>query len=122
VLIPVLEILHPILFAISLIFAILADAIGLVYNFISKVVEKVTFGRVDMGSIATNNTETLLKQGMNPDSNYDEYKNSNNSTSYSVAGDMYININFSHSFVNGDTREIAIMLRDEIRLAEGKGY
>jgi hypothetical protein len=120
--VPVLKILHPILFAVGLIFAILADAIGYVYNFISKVVKAITFGFVDMGSQPTDNTKTLMDQGVLPDSNYDEYKNSNNSTSYSVAGDMYINISFSHSFVNGDTREIAIMLRDEIRLAEGKGY
>jgi hypothetical protein len=39
-----------------------------------------------------------------------------------VAGDMFININFSHSYVNGDSREIAIMLRNEIRLIEAQGY
>jgi hypothetical protein len=39
-----------------------------------------------------------------------------------VAGDMYIDIHFSHSYVNGDAREIAKMLRDEIRLIEAQGY
>jgi len=45
-------------------------------------------------------------------------------TSYSASGarDIYVNIYFNNSYVNGDAREIALRLRDEIRLAESMGY
>lgn len=45
-------------------------------------------------------------------------------TSYSASGarDIYVNIYFNNSYVNGDAREIALKLRDEIRLAEVLGY
>jgi hypothetical protein len=33
-----------------------------------------------------------------------------------------INIYYEHSYVNGDAREIAIQLRNEIRMAEAAGY
>ena len=41
---------------------------------------------------------------------------------YSGAKDVYINIYFDKSFVNGDAREIALALRKEIQLAEAMGY
>jgi hypothetical protein len=121
-LVPTLKLLQPILYGIGWVFAVLADAIAAAYNFISDVVEGLTFGFVDMGRLAADNRKKMELQGVFSESSYGESQNSNNSTSYSVAGDMYININFSHSYVNGDSREIAIMLRDEIRLAEGAGY
>ncbi|MEM4260534.1 MAG: hypothetical protein QXG00_04820 [Candidatus Woesearchaeota archaeon] len=45
-------------------------------------------------------------------------------TSYSASGarDIYVNIYFNNSYVNGDAREIALKLRDEIKLAEALGY
>jgi len=45
-------------------------------------------------------------------------------TNYSASGarDIYVNIYFQNSYVNGDAREIALRLRDEIRLAEAMGY
>lgn len=42
--------------------------------------------------------------------------------SYTAARDITVNIYYNHSFVNGDAREIAVNLRDEIRLAEALGY
>lgn len=44
------------------------------------------------------------------------------SASYSGARDITVNIYFSQSYVNGDAREIAINLRNEIRSAEALGY
>lgn len=45
---------------------------------------------------------------------------SGGSASYTAAKDVYVNIYFSNSFVNGDAQEIAIMLEKEIRRAEAK--
>lgn len=44
------------------------------------------------------------------------------SASYTAARDIFVNIYYDHSFVNGDAREIAIALRNEIRIAERLGY
>jgi hypothetical protein len=52
----------------------------------------------------------------------DDSENSSDSASYTAARDVVINIYFNHSFVNGDAESIAVMLRDEILLAEAKGY
>lgn len=45
---------------------------------------------------------------------------SGGSASYTAAKDVYVNIYFSNSFVNGDAQEIAIMLKKEIVRAESK--
>jgi hypothetical protein len=116
-----LQILSPFLYLIGIAFSALSDGFAHVYNVVSGIVRGLTFGLVDMGTERTDNVKRF-KENWNSTLDYDQYQNSNNSTSYSVSGDMYININFSHSYVNGDTREIAIMLRDEIRLAERAGY
>lgn len=42
--------------------------------------------------------------------------------SYTAARDIYININYNNSYVNGDAMAIAIDLRDKIREAERMGY
>lgn len=42
--------------------------------------------------------------------------------SYTAARDITVNIYYNHSYVNGDAREIAVNLRDEIILAEALGY
>lgn len=41
--------------------------------------------------------------------------------SYTAARDIYVTINYNNSYVNGDAREIALNLRDEIRSAERLG-
>lgn len=45
---------------------------------------------------------------------------SSGSASYTAAKDIYVNIYFNNSFVNGDAQEIAIMLKKEIARAESK--
>ena len=49
-------------------------------------------------------------------------RKASNSASYTAARDIYITINYSNSYVNGDAREIALNLRNEIRAAEKLGY
>lgn len=44
------------------------------------------------------------------------------SASYSGAKDVYITINYNHSYVNGDAREIALNIQREIKQAEALGY
>lgn len=46
---------------------------------------------------------------------------SGTAASYTAARDVYVTINFDHSFVNGDSREIAISLYNEIKSAERLG-
>ena len=46
---------------------------------------------------------------------------SSSSASYTGAREMYINIFFNNSYVNGDARSISLMLRDEIASAEALG-
>lgn len=41
---------------------------------------------------------------------------------YTGVKDVTINIYYDHSYINGDAREIAINLRQEIKLAEAMGY
>lgn len=46
---------------------------------------------------------------------------SSTTASYNAARDVYVTINYNHSFVNGDAREIALGIRDEILSAERLG-
>lgn len=47
---------------------------------------------------------------------------SSGSNSVTAARDVYVYITYNHSYVNGDTRMIALNIRDEIRRAEKLGY
>jgi F0F1-type ATP synthase assembly protein I len=115
------DILTPILNTVAIFLAILADALGSIWNTIAEIIEKATLGIVDLDRMQTNNYKRMM-ESIEVQQDYNKYQN--NSTSYSVAGDMYININIdqSHSFVNGDLMKLAATLRDEIRLAEKAGY
>ena len=44
------------------------------------------------------------------------------SASYTAAKDIYVNVYYNNSYVNGDAREIALSIREEIRNAERLGY
>jgi hypothetical protein len=71
-----------------------------------------------MGHMATDNLDRL--NAMSQENSWSS--NSNNSTSYNVAGDLHITIHYDRSYVNGDAREIALNIRNEIRIAEAAGY
>lgn len=48
--------------------------------------------------------------------------NSSKGASYTAAKDIYVNIYYQNSYVNGDARQIALSIRDEIKSAERLGY
>jgi hypothetical protein len=52
----------------------------------------------------------------------DDDSSSGGSASYTAAKDVYVNIYFNNSYVNGDAQQIAIMLAKEIKNAEKLGY
>lgn len=83
----------------------LADLMGL-----SKAsYTKTSDFQVDTSSNASNYETTSLDNNV-----------SGGSASYTAAKDVYVNIYFNNSFVNGDAQEIAIMLKKEIARAESK--
>ena len=47
---------------------------------------------------------------------------SSSSASYTAARDIYMNVYYQNSYVNGDARAIALSIREEIRRAEQLGY
>lgn len=65
---------------------------------------------------------SYLNNGLGVSAYTGNASSSSGSASYTAARDVYININYDHSFVNGDVREIALVLRDEIVSAERLGY
>jgi phage-related protein len=109
--------LQPILNIICLILAVFCDALAWVYNKISTFVRAITWGFIDIGTMATDNVDRLYK-AFDQENSY----RTNNSTSYSVQGDVYVNIQVDRSCVVGNMRDVAIAIRDEIRLAEKAGY
>jgi phage-related protein len=113
------SLLTPALNLAALIIAGIADAVAAVWNRVASVIEKVSFGLIRLERMQTGNYQRMV-DSINAEQNYEKYQD--NSTSYSVAGDMYIYITYSHSYVNGDARNIALSIRDEIRLAEKSGY
>jgi hypothetical protein len=113
------NILTPILNLVAIFVALMADGFGVLFNVISDFVKFITFGLVDMGSMAIDNIKKTM-DNINQENDYSKYQN--NSTSYNVSGDLYINIYYENSYVNGDATAIALNIRDEIRKAEGKGY
>jgi phage-related protein len=113
------NVLTPILNTVAFFLALCADAFGLLYNAISDIIKAVTLNIVDIGHQATNNMQKVLS-GIEQNNEFSQ--SSNNSTSYQVSGDLYIKIYYEHSYVNGDSQQIALNIRDEIRRAEGKGY
>jgi hypothetical protein len=53
----------------------------------------------------------------------EEYSSGGSSSgSYSAAKDVIVNISFNHSYVNGDAREIALMIEKELESTHALGY
>ena len=60
---------------------------------------------------------------MNTGNSTGDKKTSNSrGASYTAAKDIYVNIYYQNSYVNGDARQIALSIRDEIKSAERLGY
>ena len=71
------------------------------------------------------NAEKLSELDSSSDSSSDDSdsgSSSSGSASYTAAKDVYVTINFTNSYVNGDAQQIAIMLAKEIKNAEKLGY
>lgn len=86
----------------------MADILGM-----SKVSTNIDFGGSSSGSGSSNgNNESSVA---NPSAS-----GSKGSASYSAAKDVYVNIYYNQSYVNGDAQQIAINLAREIRRAESK--
>jgi hypothetical protein len=115
------DILTPILNTIAVVLAIAADAFGTLYNTVSSFIRKLTFGLVNIGKMATDNLDRLY-DSINQENSWQSSETSNNTANYNVAGDLHINIHYDRSYVNGDAREIALNIRNEIRAAEAAGY
>ena len=129
------NVLVPVGNGIIFVFNIIHNALAGFINGISSLVHKITFGRVDLGSVGYRSlSEGRLERISESELSFEGRKalklNGKSSSSNAASGassavaakPTVININFAHSFVNGDAREIALMLRREIREAEAMGY
>lgn len=119
---PVLNILAPLLGGF-------AKAIESFVNVIATIVTAMYNLYVDVNNLIPWNTKMSRKSYSDiwNDSEYTssssvaETVTSGTAASYTAARDIYVTINFSNSYVNGDSREIAISLYNEIKSAERLG-
>lgn len=129
---PIIKMLLPPLIMTAVMFANLVIALKslgeIIYYIISFQWDKLKGYKANFISMdtMTNMIQTAMEEintaaAVNP---YSEVSSGTSTTSYSASGarDIYVNIYFQNSYVNGDAREIALRLRDEIRLAESMGY
>jgi phage-related protein len=120
-LIDAFNILSPVLNIVAAVISLLADALGHLYNFISDFIYHLSLHIIDIGHMATDNLDRMMKS-ITQENDYSKYSNSNNSSSYTVAGDMYINFYFEDSVICGSPKRIALELRNLVREAEAQGY
>jgi hypothetical protein len=141
---PVLQMLEPIITALSEVFVWLYNSVlvpvgnGImtvfeaVGNFLRSVINAIIgvintvfgwagvnideMGEVHLTKFDSINTADLASAGASSTSS-----GSSSSASYTAASDVYINITYDRSFVNGDAREIALALRKEMKAAEALG-
>ena len=120
---------------LMVVFNLLHNVIAGFINGLSWLVKKITFGRVDLGhtnyrSLDQGKLQKIQETGLAFEGRQ-ALKSGSASSSGNAAGGSasavaakptVINIMFNHSFVNGDAREIALVLRKEIREAEAMGY
>ena len=129
------NVLVPVGNGIIFVFNIIHNVLAGFINGISSLVRKITFGHVDLGSVGYRSlSEGRLERISESELSFEGRKalklNGKSSSSNAASGassavaakPTVININFAHSFVNGDAREIALMLRREIKEAEAMGY
>lgn len=120
---------------LMVVFNLLHNVIAGFINGLSWLVKKITFGRVDLGHTNYRSLdqgklqkiqETDLafegRQALKSGSATSSGNAAGGAASAVAAKPTVINIAFNHSYVNGDAREIALMLRKEIREAEAMGY
>jgi hypothetical protein len=123
------DILLPIANGIINIFNGLQFAFVFLYNVVSDVLKGISFGAIDMGKKTFNAMAQLEKlssaTGQVDYKQQDEYEKGSGysgSSSVSAPKDVIVNIYFNNSYVNGDAREIALMLEQELEAAHALGY
>lgn len=127
----ILDVIAPILEVINQIIKAVYKIIATIINIIIDIYNAISWGH-DKDHISTDmRSQSSVTKGYStytPDLSGYATQNATSSSvasgsaSYTAAKDLYVNISFANSYVNGDAREIALMLRDEIRSAERLGY
>lgn len=116
---PVLEVVNVIIKAVYKVIATIVNIVIDIYNVLKP------FWASKISHVSTDINNRSVYDG------YGEYtpqyatamaNATTNTASYTAARDIYLNVIFDHSFVNGDGREMALLIRDEIRSAEKLGY
>ncbi|UTC78108.1 hypothetical protein E4O04_08895 [Treponema sp. OMZ 799] len=129
------NVLVPIGNGLIFMFNLIHNAFAAFINGISTLVSIVTFGMVNLGRASYRSlNEGKLEKITDTDLSMEGRavlklggasgaQNAAGGVSAAVAAKpTEINIHFDHSFVNGDAREIALRLREEIKEAEKMGY
>ncbi|UTC82637.1 hypothetical protein [Treponema denticola] len=129
------NVLVPIGNGLIFIFNLVHNAIAGFINGVSKLVRIITFGAIDLGranyrSLNEGSLEKITDTDLSTEGRAalklggaSGSQNASAGASAAVAAKpTEINIHFNHSFVNGDAREIALKLREEIKEAEKMGY
>ena len=104
------------------------NMIATVVNGVIRALNKIPFVNIDWRMEKLNYDQLSLQAISETDLNtsgsvaMQQQSTTGASATYTGVRDVTINIYFEHSFVNGDARAIALMLRDEIRYAEKLGY
>ncbi|HGE70884.1 TPA: hypothetical protein ENX78_08625 [Candidatus Poribacteria bacterium] len=104
------------------------NMIATVVNGVIRALDKIPFVNIDWRMEKLNYDQLSLQAISETDLNtsgsiaMQQQSTTGASATYTGVRDVTINIYFEHSFVNGDARAIALMLRDEIRYAEKLGY
>lgn len=130
------NVLVPVGNGLIIMFNLIHNAIAGFINGVSSLVRRITFGAVDLGhssykSLTEGKLERISEQELNQEGRSALKMGGSGGATGNAAGGVgaamaakptEIHINFVHSFVNGDAREIALMLRKEIQEAEKMGY
>jgi hypothetical protein len=119
-------VLRPVLWAIQNAVAVVYNAIATVFNALASAVNwipGVNIKKMSKMSYADFDDMYLDKNALEGENeanggSYANQSSASGSASYTAARDIYVYINYYNSYVNGDSREIALNLRDEIRAAE----
>lgn len=120
VLAPFLEIINYVIKAIYSIIAHIVNVVISIYN------AMVWWGKMNYISTEMNTKSTVTGgyEAFTPAITATDttVATTSGSASYTAAKDIYVNVYYNNSYVNGDAREIALSIREEIRNAERLGY
>ena len=121
---PLYNVIVAVLNSIQALIVGVSNAMIGVINAVITVINKVKswFGGKQISTLAYQSFEAYSASDLTASGSSALSSYSSGSATYSGAKDVYITINYNNSYVNGDAREIALSLRDEIKAAEALGY